>query len=142
MAITHFSVQSYLVRVLLAILLVFSTYNPTSFSYVHWALLNPTFDNFVFKLFIGMIILISWVVFLRATMSSLGKIGLALTVGFFAILFWLIIDLLQKWLPLQGATFFQYVLLLIVSLVLATGMSWSHIRKRLSGQIDVDDVET
>jgi H+/Cl- antiporter ClcA len=89
-----------------------------------------------------MIILISWVVFLRATMSSLGKIGLALTVGFFAILFWLIIDLLQKWLPLQGATFFQYVLLLIVSLVLATGMSWSHIRKRLSGQIDVDDVET
>jgi hypothetical protein len=25
--------------------------------------------------------------------------------------------------------------------VLATGMSWSHIRRRLSGQADVDDVD-
>ena len=27
------------------------------------------------------------------------------------------------------------------SLLLATGMSWSHIRRRLTGQLDVDDVE-
>ena len=29
----------------------------------------------------------------------------------------------------------------VLSLVLATGMSWSHIRRKMTGQIDVDDVE-
>ena len=35
----------------------------------------------------------------------------------------------------------QYIVLIMVSLVLATGMSWSHIRRRLTGQLDVDDVD-
>ena len=32
-----------------------------------------------------------------------------------------------------------WVVLVILSLVLATGMSWSHIRRRMSGQFDVDE---
>ncbi|MFT7263982.1 MAG: hypothetical protein ACI9A2_002050 [Halioglobus sp.] len=32
-----------------------------------------------------------------------------------------------------------YVALVLLSLILAIGMSWSHIRRRLSGQFDVDD---
>jgi len=141
MATTNFSFQSYLLRLLLAILLVFSTYNPTTYSYIHWVL-NLTSSNLILKLFVGIIILIGWVIFLRSTMASLGIVGLILTVSFFGISFWLIIDLLQTWMPLRGVAFFQYVLLLIASLVLATGMSWSHVRKRLTGQVDVDDVET
>jgi len=35
-----------------------------------------------------------------------------------------------------------HVPVLVLSLILATSMSWSHIRRRLSGQLDVDDVET
>jgi hypothetical protein len=142
MATTRFSFQSYLIRLFLAILLVFSTYNPTGHSYIHWILREMSFEHLIFKLFIGMVVLIGWIVFLRATMLSLGKIGLILTIGFFGILFWLIVDLLQNWIPLQGLTFIQYFLLLIISFVLATGMSWSHVRKRLTGQVDVDDVET
>jgi Family of unknown function (DUF6524) len=31
------------------------------------------------------------------------------------------------------------VVLVILSLILAVGMSWSHIRRRMSGQVDVDE---
>jgi len=34
-----------------------------------------------------------------------------------------------------------WVVLVIVSLLLAIGMSWSHIRRRLTGQVDIDDVD-
>ena len=29
----------------------------------------------------------------------------------------------------------------VLSLILAVGLSWSHIRRRLTGQVDVDDLE-
>jgi hypothetical protein len=44
-------------------------------------------------------------------------------------------------LSISNPVFFQYIVLFVLSLVLATGMSWSHIRRKMTGQIDVDDVE-
>ncbi|MGB5773274.1 MAG: DUF6524 family protein [Sedimenticolaceae bacterium] len=32
-------------------------------------------------------------------------------------------------------------MLVLLSAILAVGMSWSHIRRRLTGQIDVDEVD-
>ena len=29
----------------------------------------------------------------------------------------------------------------MLALILAVGLSWSHIRRQLTGQVDVDDVE-
>jgi hypothetical protein len=29
----------------------------------------------------------------------------------------------------------------MLAAIMATGMSWSHIRRRMSGQLDVDDVD-
>jgi hypothetical protein len=34
-----------------------------------------------------------------------------------------------------------WIVLVGLSLLLAVGMSWSHIRRRLTGQVDVDEVE-
>ncbi len=34
-----------------------------------------------------------------------------------------------------------YLVLFVIGAVLGTGMSWSHVRRRLSGQADVDEVE-
>ena len=45
------------------------------------------------------------------------------------------------WLGLDNVTLFSYIGLFILSAVLATGMSWSHIRRRISGQADMDDVD-
>ncbi len=35
----------------------------------------------------------------------------------------------------------QWVLLFVLTGVLAVGMSWSHIRRKLSGQYDTDEIE-
>ena len=32
-------------------------------------------------------------------------------------------------------------IMVVISGVLATGISWSHIRRRMTGQVDVDEVE-
>jgi hypothetical protein len=39
-------------------------------------------------------------------------------------------------------TVMAYLLLILVSLVMAVGLSWSHVRRRVSGQSDIDDLET
>ena len=84
--------------------------------------------------------LIGWAVLLRATINSLGLIGLVLAGALFGFLIWGLIS----WgvLPTGSWSVLIWIVELMAVLVLTAGVSWSHIRRRLSGQIDVDDVET
>ena len=45
------------------------------------------------------------------------------------------------WLRLEADGAMTWVVLAVLSLILAVGMSWSHIRRRLTGQVDVDELE-
>jgi hypothetical protein len=83
---------------------------------------------------------IGWIVFLRATFLSLGWLGVLLGVALFVCLIWLLVDI--GLLSLESSGILTWLSLIVVSLLLGVGMSWSHIRRRLSGQIAVDDVET
>ena len=69
----------------------------------------------------------------------MGLLGVLLAVAFFGTLLWLIID--RGWLSLDNTKAITYITEFLLAAVLATGMSWSHIRRRLTGQIDVDDVD-
>ena len=53
-----------------------------------------------------------------------------------------VVWLLASWnvLAVQGSVI-EWVVLVILSVVLAMGMSWSHISRRMSGQIDTDEVQ-
>ena len=133
-----FGVDSFFMRWLFAVILVFSTYNPTDYSYLGW-LLSEGFSFGAGAALAGVALLIAWVIFLRATFNSLGVLGIALGAALFGCLIWLFIDLGVLSIESPGAL--TWVALVLVSLLLATGMSWSHIRRRLSGQLDVDDVE-
>ena len=62
-----------------------------------------------------------------------------LACAFFGICVSWLLDL--GWLGFDIVTLFSYIGLFILSAVLATGMSWSHIRRRISGQADMDDVD-
>ena len=135
---SSFGFDSFLLRWLFAVILVFGTYNPTAYSFIGW-LLSDGFSFGPLPALAGMALLIAWVVYLRATFNSLGWIGILLGAALFGTLIWLLIDLGVLSLDASGAL--TWVALLLVSLLLATGMSWSHIRRRLSGQLDVDDVE-
>jgi len=132
------TVQGFLLRLMFALLLVMLTYNPSGYSYSHW--LQTDFSNFGPLLGIaGISLIIGGVVYLRATLRSLGLIGLILAVLFFSAILWLLID--WGWLGLNNVTAMSWVILFLISAVLAVGISWSHMRRRWSGQIDTDDVD-
>ena len=136
MARNDFSIGSFFLRFLFAIALVFLTYNPSGYSWVGWLQSDVAI---VYKAATGIVLLIGWVVFLRATWRSLGPIGTTLAVAFFGILIWLFIE--WGFFALDDTVVIQWVVLFVLSCVLAVGMSWSHVRRKLSGQYDTDEIE-
>ena len=133
-----------LFRFLGALILVFATYNPFELSYIDWLIaelddINENDFN-VLVLFVGVVLLIGWVMFLRATYRSLGVVGLILAVAFFGSFFWLLIY--WGFTPLENIKILIMVILVLVAAVLTVGVSWSHIRRRFSGQVDVDEIES
>ena len=132
------TLQGFLLRFMFALLLMLLTYNPSGYSYSHW--LQNSFSNFGPLLGIaGISLVIGWVIYLRATLRSLGLIGLILAALFFSAIIWLLID----WglLGLNNVTAMSWVILILISAILAVGISWSHFRRKISGQVDSDDVD-
>ncbi len=138
MAVPRFSAQSFLVRWLVALVLVLGTYNPTGWSYYHW-LTEVETGSWPIKALVGIGILILYVIYLRATWRSIGPIGLGLAVAFFAALIWAMID--YGLLDPDQPTVMTYVGLVLLATVMAVGISWSHVRRRVTGQADMDDVD-
>jgi hypothetical protein len=121
-----------------ALLLVLLTFNPSGFSYFHW-LRDSLSDVTPPTVLLGIALLIGWVVFLRATMRSLGVGGVLLALAFFGVLIWSVVW--YGWLSLDDPGALSWVALIVIAAILSMGLSWSHIRRRLSGQADVDQVD-
>ena len=143
MAATKFTLQSFLLRLAGALALVFATFNPIEpYSYFYWALkpLIGDISNFtILKGFVGIVLLIGWTIFLRATTRSLGAFGTLLAIGFFGLLLWMIVDL--GWVSADDQVAITWLVLIGLSCVLSAGVSWSHIRRRITGQLDVDETD-
>jgi len=138
MAVKGINWFGFLLRLLAAFILVFSSYNPSGYSYYHWA--SENIDNLTPMIALaGVLLLIGWTILLRATFRSLGPFGLLLAAAFLGVLLWMMID--WGWFDADSLTAVTYIVLAVLSGVLAIGVSWSHIRRRITGQIDVDDVE-
>jgi hypothetical protein len=128
----------FFLRLLAAFVLVFSTYNPSGMSYYHWLSKNITSPTPMLAL-AGILLLIGWTIYLRATARSLGIFGLLLAAAFFGTLLWLVID--AGLVHADSIKAITYIVLFILCCILAIGISWSHIRRRMTGQVDVDEVE-
>src|SRR5690606_38224190 len=89
---SRFTAASFLYRWLVALLLVLATFNPTRLSYLHWVA-DLGGENLPLKVLIGMILLILFAIYLRATWRAIGATGLVLALAFFAALVWAIADL-------------------------------------------------
>ena len=126
------------VRFVIALVLVCITWNPIEFSYLSWAIHNWSVRAPV-VVFLGIVLLICWVVFLRATIRSLGPVGITLALAFCASLVWLFVYF--ELVDLGNTTALAWLLLVLLAFILAAGMSWSHLRRRWAGQADVDDVD-
>lgn len=119
------------------LILVFSSYNPEGLSYYHWV--SKSFPALsALQTFSGVALIVGWAVYIRAAMRSLGIVGITLATVFFGALLWVVVD--TGWIPATSVRAMTHLVLLLIALVLSTGLSWSHVRRRLSGQMDTDDV--
>jgi hypothetical protein len=134
----RFTALSFLLRWLFALALVLLTFNPSGYSYYHWLVTGlPKVTPVVAVC--GLLLLIGWIVFIGATLRSIGTIGVLLAAALFAALLWLLVS--QGWLDLGNTLALVWIALVVLSLLLAVGMSWSHVNRRLTGQADVDPVD-
>jgi hypothetical protein len=144
MAHQGFSMVDFMVRWVCALALVMVTFNPTPYSYCSWVLsgwgsAQGFADDLPLKALAGVVLLILYVIFLRSTFRSIGALGVVLAALLFGAILWVVVD--WGWLdPLAGDAMI-WVGLVVVATILAIGLSWSHVRRRLSGQVDVDDVD-
>ncbi|MET0118455.1 MAG: DUF6524 family protein [Sedimenticola sp.] len=138
MADKGFDFSNFLIRLVMALILVFATYNPSGYSWYHWFTGSENKIDPLIAL-AAIVLIIGWAIYLRATMRSLGVIGTTLAVAFFGIIVWSLIE--YQVLSLDNTTALEYIVLVMLSAIMATGLSWSHVRRRLTGQIDVDETD-
>lgn len=136
MAAGSITFNGVLLRVGLAIALVLATLNPTRWNYLRWA--TEGIETFgPEKLIAGLLLAGAWVLYVRAAMQSIGLVGAALIAGVIATLVWLAID--QGWLDPGNTSALMWIGLMGLGLILGIGLSWSHFRRRITGQVDVED---
>ena len=125
-------------RLVAAAVVVFATFNPTGHSYLQWV--APTFPSIEpLQAVAGIALLIGWILHLRATMRSLGLVGVLIAVAFLAAILWLFVS--WGWIRMERSDTVAWVILSMVTVLLALGISWSDIRRRITGQVDVTDAQ-
>ncbi len=136
----EFNFAGFAWRFVASLVLVVASYNPTQYSFWGWVYaardadgggLGP--EHFV----VGVILLIGWVILLAATQRSLGFLGLLLGGALLGGVVWLLVDI--GWLNVNSMTEATWIGLVCVAALLAVGLSWSHVWRRLTGQFEVDD---
>jgi hypothetical protein len=125
-------------RWLIVFVLIAATYNPTQYNWVRWSLTNLS-EQLPLIVLSGLILLIVYIIFMRATLRSIGLFGMALVLALVAALLWVPYEFGGLSLENQAANLWLGIVAL--SLVLGIGLSWSHIRRAISGQADMDDVD-
>ena len=134
MSVQGISWSGVIVRIGLAVALVLATYNPSGHSFYHW-LTEPPAGLTAVKALLGVLLLIGWTVSLRTGFVALGWLGVVLGSALLAALAWIFVE--QQWIALDSTSSVAWLALLIIGTVLGLGLSWSLIRARLTGQVEV-----
>jgi hypothetical protein len=131
------SLGGFLLRTVLALALVLLTFNPSGYSYVH--MLTDEFPTITpLEAVCGIALLIGWIIFLGATVKSLGLLGMVLAAALCASLIWLFTS--WGWISLQNTNVLLWIGLTVLALIMSLGMAWSHLYRRWTGQATVDEV--
>src|SRR5262249_13374104 len=91
------------------------------------------------KVLVALVLIGLWTFFLRTTRRSIGWVGGLLVLAIAAVIVWLLIDwhLLRP----SSSRAITHFALFALAIVLTIGLSWSHLSRRLSGQVDPDDTK-
>lgn len=130
--------MGFLLRWAFAFLLLAATFNPTQYNYIDW-LRSYGNQNMSIAVLAGLILCVGYIIYLRATLRSIGAFGMLLVLAVVGASLWVLYDL--GILTLDNPSMNLWLGLVALSLVLGVGLSWSHVRRALSGQSDMDDVD-
>ncbi len=132
--------MGFLWRLIASLALVLISFNPSGYSYFHW--FSEAFSGegaHAIHYFAGAILLASWAVFIKSTIDSLGAMGTILSAAIIGTGIWLLIDL--GIIDVDSTSTITWLLLVALAILLAAGLSWAHLKRRITGQVEVDDVE-
>jgi len=126
------------IRLFFALLLVLLSYNPSPYSFFAWVTSGDQ-TPMVYKVISGIVLIIGWAIYIRATKNALGIIGVCLAAALFACLIWLLIE----WgaFAANDVNAMTWAIEIVLALILTLGMCWAHIRRKLSGQVTTDEAE-
>jgi hypothetical protein len=124
-----------LMRLIGALTVVLLTYNPTGYSFYHWALREPA-DISALKAFAGVLLLVGWIICIRTAFVSLGIIGVVLSALVLGTLVWVLTD--YGILNPDHPSLLSWIALIAIGIILGIGLSWSLLRARVTGQVEVD----
>jgi hypothetical protein len=127
-----------LLRCIGAFVLLAATYNPTQWNFTRWAQANWE-SQMPLVLLLGLLLGVGYLVYIGATLRSIGAFGILLVGAIVGALIWVLID--YSILTLQNPSLNLWLGILALSVVLGIGLSWSIIRQRISGQATVDEVQ-
>ena len=130
--------MSFVLRWVFAFLLIAATFNPSEWNFVKWAGANYQTELPLTVLF-ALILLVGYIIYLRATLRSIGPFGMALVLALVGSVLWVLYD--WGYLTLENTNVLVWLAIFALSLVLGVGMSWTFVRRALTGQLDVDDVD-
>jgi len=111
-----------LLRWVVAFILLAATFNPTEWNYTTWAMTHYA-DQLPMAVLLGLLLTIGYIIYLRATLRSIGGFGMFLVLAVIAALIWVLYD--YKMLDLHNPTMNTWIALLALSIVLGIGLSWS-----------------
>ncbi|WP_299509068.1 DUF6524 family protein [Cypionkella sp.] len=127
-----------LLRWLGAFILLSATYNPTQVNFTRWAEANWQ-TQMPLTILLGLLLGVGYMIYIGATLRSIGSFGILLVGAIVAALIWVLIDYQIR--TLQNPSLNLWLGIFALSVVLGIGLSWSIIRQRISGQATVDEVQ-
>lgn len=130
--------MGFFTRWFFAFALLALTFNPTQYNYINWVR-DYGHMNLSIAVLLALLLAIGYIIYLRATLRSIGAAGMILVLAVVGALIWVLYDL--DILRLDNSSLNVWLGLGALSLVLGIGLSWSHVRRALSGQSDVDDID-
>ena len=128
-----------LLRFVGPLLLVLITYNPSGTSFYHWFAGAIGGEGLSGIHFLALVVLvIGWSILLVATFNALDMFGVILVAAFLGAVVWVFIDF--GLLEASSAGAVTWIVLVCIALLLAVGLSWAHVWRKITGQVSVDDV--
>ena len=121
-----------------AFALLSATFNPTQWNFTPWAEANYA-TEMPLSLLLGLLLGVGYMIYIGATLRSIGAFGMILVGAIVAALIWVLMD--YGVLSLNSTSVNIWLGILALSVVLGVGLSWSILRQRLSGQASVDEID-